>query len=214
VTQQPSGSGPDLVGDFQRWLIKSGAREMSRELSGQIAATFGRGGSRRRDVWEHATAPPEHEAPECGWCPLCRAARMVRDNRPGLASQAAATGETLTGLLQDALATVESMLAGQGRRAGAGDPAQQPGARAGWGDAAMADPAGAGPADAGPAGHGPAGHGPAGHGPAGHGAAEDRPGGPGAAREGTAGEDAAGVWEAATSTQDSGEAPGAVRPPE
>ncbi|HZC41464.1 MAG TPA: hypothetical protein VE343_12385 [Streptosporangiaceae bacterium] len=120
MTQQPRGSGPDPVGDFQRWLVRSGARE----ISGHIASTLGLGGQsgKRGDVWEHATAPPPHEPPECAWCPWCRAARTLRDSGPGLASHAAAAGETLAGLVQDAMSAVESVLASQSRRPGAGEP--------------------------------------------------------------------------------------------
>jgi hypothetical protein len=119
VTQQPRGSGPDPVGDFQRWLVRSGARE----ISGQIASTLGLGGQsgKRGDVWEHATAPPPHEPPECAWCPWCRAARTLRESGPGLASHAAAAGEALAGLVQDAMSAVESVLASQSRRPGAGE---------------------------------------------------------------------------------------------
>ncbi|MBO0809655.1 MAG: hypothetical protein J2P32_15275, partial [Actinobacteria bacterium] len=120
MTQQPRGSGPDPVGDFQRWLMRSGARE----ISGQIASTLGLGGQsgKRGDVWENATAPPPHEPPECAWCPWCRAARSLRESGPGLASHAAAAGEALAGLVQDAMSAVESVLASQARRPGAGEP--------------------------------------------------------------------------------------------
>ena len=74
---QPGGSG-DLIGDFQRWLLRSGARGMSRELADQVRAALGKNQS-TGDVWETATTHPvPAEAPECAWCPLCRAARIVR----------------------------------------------------------------------------------------------------------------------------------------
>src|SRR5216117_3511674 len=34
VTEEPSRSGQDPIGDFQRWLVRSGARSVSREVSG------------------------------------------------------------------------------------------------------------------------------------------------------------------------------------
>ncbi|MBO0771879.1 MAG: hypothetical protein J2P35_10530, partial [Actinobacteria bacterium] len=184
MTQQPRGSGPDPVGDFQRWLMRSGARE----ISGQIASTLGLGGQggRRGDVWEDATAPPPHEPPECAWCPWCRAARSLRESGPGLASHAAAAGEALAGLVQDAMSAVESVLASQSRRPGPG----QPGAAAPGG--AHDEPA---PAD-GATADGAAASGAAASGAAASGAAANGTAAPAA----TAAEDTAGVWETATST--------------
>ena len=83
MTQQPGGSGPDLIGEFQRWLIRSSARGMGRQVSGQIRAALGRNQQPTGDVWETATTEPPEEAPECAWCPLCRAARLLRETKPG-----------------------------------------------------------------------------------------------------------------------------------
>ncbi len=107
---QPRGSGVDPIGDFQRWLIRSGARSMTRELSGHIAGALGLSG-RPGDVWESATAPPLEEAPECAWCPVCRAARLLRVSGPGLASHVATASDTLASLVQEAASVVESALA-------------------------------------------------------------------------------------------------------
>jgi len=61
---QPGGSS-DLIGDFQRWLLRSGARGMSRELTDQVRAALGKNQS-TGDVWETATTQPvPAEAPEC-----------------------------------------------------------------------------------------------------------------------------------------------------
>lgn len=184
MTQQPRGSGPDPVGDFQRWLVRSGARE----ISGQIASTLGLGGQggKRGDVWEHATAPPPHDPPECAWCPWCRAARSLRESGPGLASHAAAAGEALAGLVQDAMSAVESVLAGQSRR----PAAEEPGATAAPGGQ-RDEPAPANEAAA-------------------NGAAANGT----AARVTGAAEDTAGVWETATSSPPApgGEAGPAARP--
>jgi len=57
VTQEPSRSGQDPIGDFQRWLVRSGARSVSREVSDQIRSALGVGGG-PADVWAKATAPP------------------------------------------------------------------------------------------------------------------------------------------------------------
>lgn len=136
---------------------------MSRELGGHIAGAFGLGG-RSGDVWENATAPPSVEAPECEWCPVCRAARRLRVSGPGLASQVAAASDALATMVQDAMSVVESALAAAGRRAGPGRPEggdapawDRDAAAAGWDDAdweaaagwaAAEDMDGAHPADA------------------------------------------------------------------
>ena len=125
MAQEPRGPGPDPVGDFQRWLVRSGARSMTRELGGHIAGAFGLGG-RSGDVWESATAPAPTEAPECDWCPVCRAARRLRVSGPGLASQVAAASDALATMVQDALGVVESALSAAGRRSGQGEPAGGP----------------------------------------------------------------------------------------
>jgi len=119
VTQDPSRSGQDPIGDFQRWLLRSGARSVSREVSDQIRSMLGVGGA-PADVWAKATAPPAHEAPECAWCPICRAARVLRESGPGVGSQMAAAGEAVGVLARDAVSVVESALAATGRAARAG----------------------------------------------------------------------------------------------
>ena len=140
MTQQPSRSGQDLIGDFQRWLVRSGARSVSREVGGQIRSVLGRGNG-SADVWEAATAPPTDEAPECAWCPVCRAARVLRDSGPGVNSQVAAASEAMTVLARDALSVFESALSATGRaaaRAGSG-PGQAASATV-WADVTVPDP--------------------------------------------------------------------------
>jgi len=119
VTQEPSRSGQDPIGDFQRWLVRSGARSVSREVSDQIRSMLGLGGG-PADVWSRATAPPADEAPECAWCPFCRAARVLRESGPGVSSQMAAAGEAVGVLARDAMSVVESALGATGRAARAG----------------------------------------------------------------------------------------------
>jgi hypothetical protein len=131
VTQEPSRSGQDPIGDFQRWLVRSGARSVSREVSDQIRSMLGVGGA-PADVWAKATAPPAHEAPECAWCPICRAARVLRESGPGVGSQMAAAGEAVGVLARDAVSVVESALAATGRAAKAG--AGQAPSRTVWAD--------------------------------------------------------------------------------
>ena len=36
----------DPIGDFQRWLMKAGARSLSRDVAGRVRATLGGGGQR------------------------------------------------------------------------------------------------------------------------------------------------------------------------
>jgi hypothetical protein len=113
----PSGSN-DLIGDFQRWLLRSGARGMSRELADQVRAALGKNQS-TGDIWETATTQPvPADAPECAWCPLCRAARIVREAKPGRDKRVAAVGDALTTVVQDAVSVLEAALAATGRSGG------------------------------------------------------------------------------------------------
>jgi hypothetical protein len=140
VTQEPSRSGQDPIGDFQRWLIRSGTRGLSREVSDQLRSVLGRSGG-PADVWARATVPPSDEAPECAWCPLCRAARVLRESGPGVSSQMAAAGEAVNVLAHDALSVFESALGATGRaaaRASAG-PGQAPPSTV-WADVTAQDP--------------------------------------------------------------------------
>jgi hypothetical protein len=112
---QPGGSGNDLIGDFQRWLLRAGARGMSRELADQVRAALGKN-QQTGDVWETATTePPPGEAPECAWCPLCRAARLVREAKPTRDIRVAAVGDALTTVVQDAVSVLEAALAATSR---------------------------------------------------------------------------------------------------
>jgi hypothetical protein len=119
--RQQGDSGTDLLGDLQRWLIRSSAKNMRRELEDQVRRTVG--GQRRQDradVWDVATTeiPPEvGEAPECQWCPICRAARRMRDSRrPGLAGQISGAGEAVATAVQDAISALDSLLTRPGGR--------------------------------------------------------------------------------------------------
>ena len=113
----PGGSN-DLIGDFQRWLLRSGARGMSRELADQVRAALGKNQS-TGDVWETATTQPvPADAPECAWCPLCRAARIVREAKPGRDKRVAAVGDAVTTVVQDAVSVLEAALAATGRSGG------------------------------------------------------------------------------------------------
>jgi hypothetical protein len=119
--RQQGDSGTDLLGDLQRWLIRSSAKNMRRELEDQVRRTIGGQRQDRSDVWDVATTeiPPEvGEAPECQWCPICRAARRMRD-RPGLAGQLSGAGEAVATAVQDAISALDSLLTRPGGRDGA-----------------------------------------------------------------------------------------------
>jgi hypothetical protein len=127
VTERQPGNDP--IGELQRWLVRSGARSVTRELGDQVRTALG--GSTRGDVWENATA--EHEAPECQWCPICRARRRLRDSGPGLSSAVSAAGDAVSVVLQDAAAAFEAAVAAAGRQARPRDDAPAGGAV--WDDA-------------------------------------------------------------------------------
>jgi len=112
---ESGGSGNDLIGDFQRWLLRAGARGMSRELADQVRTALGKN-QQTGDVWETATTEPlPGEAPECAWCPLCRAARLVREAKPTRDIRVAAVGDALTTVVQDAVSVLEAALAATSR---------------------------------------------------------------------------------------------------
>jgi hypothetical protein len=139
MTQEPSRSGQDPIGDFQRWLVRSGARSVSREVSDQIRSMLGHSAG-PADVWTRATAPPADEAPECAWCPICRAARVLRESGPGVGSQMAAAGGAVGALARDAVSVVESALAATGRAAKAGTGQGPAPSGSVWADVTAADP--------------------------------------------------------------------------
>jgi hypothetical protein len=122
VTERQPGSDP--IGELQRWLVRSGARSVTRGLGDQVRTALG--GNTSGDVWENATA--DHEAPECQWCPICRARRRLRDSGPGLSSAVSAAGDAVSVVLQDAAAAFEAAVAAAGRQARPRDDAPAGGA--------------------------------------------------------------------------------------
>ena len=106
--------GADLTAGLQRWLIRSGTRSMRRELTGQFRRTLGASSAEPGDVWNTATTePPPHEsgeAPECAWCPVCRAARRIRESGPGLSGPLAGAGDVVAAAVQEALSAFDSVL--------------------------------------------------------------------------------------------------------
>jgi hypothetical protein len=171
VTNDSRQQGNDPVGDFQRWLMRSGARGLGKEVRGNIRKTFGYGEAGRDDVWGSATSEPEggEHPPECEWCPLCRAARKMKDSGPGLSSHLSSAGDAFASVMREAVDAFEAVIAtGTGPRRAPADA--NPGAAesadaavgaetADAGPGASDDPLpGAGPADAGdgpPPGAGP-----------------------------------------------------------
>ena len=109
-----SAPGADMLSDLQRWLIRSGAKSMRKEISGQVRRTFS-GGQRSAtvNVWDTATTeiPPDAgESPECQWCPICRAARLMRESGPGIGGQLSGAGEVVASAVQDAVSALDSIL--------------------------------------------------------------------------------------------------------
>jgi hypothetical protein len=118
--------GADLVGDLQRWLIRSSARNMRSQFEDQVRRTLGGQRPDNSDVWDVATTeiPPDvGEAPECQWCPICRAARRMRDSSPGLTGQLSGAGDAVAGAVQDAVRAFDSFLS---RAAGGSAPDSNP----------------------------------------------------------------------------------------
>jgi hypothetical protein len=145
MTNDSRQQGNDPVGDFQRWLMRSGARGLGKEVRGNIRKTFGYGDTGRDDVWGSATSEPEggEHPPECEWCPLCRAARKMKDSGPGLSSHLSSAGDAFASVMREAVDAFEAVMAtGTGPRRPPADP--NPGA-AESADAAVAETADAGP---------------------------------------------------------------------
>ena len=114
--QTGGGRGPsrpsDPVADFQRWLMKAGARGMANQVADQVKRTIG---SERRDkgvVWDTATNEvPPNEAPECQWCPVCQAARAARlGGTSGLGAALSGAGTVLSTVVQDAFSVFEQVM--------------------------------------------------------------------------------------------------------
>jgi len=124
---QPGGSGQpntngqprrpsDPIADFQRWLMRAGARSMANQVADQVKRTVGQEKRDYGDVWDRATneAPPD-EPPECQWCPICQAARAARVSGPGLGARLADAGGVFASVLQDAFSAFEQAMKDQNR---------------------------------------------------------------------------------------------------
>jgi hypothetical protein len=69
-------------------------------------------GSRSGDVWSEATSEAWGEhfatgAPECRYCPVCRAIAASRESGPDVVSHVVAAGESLFAAFRDAVAGFE-----------------------------------------------------------------------------------------------------------
>jgi hypothetical protein len=123
VTEPSKQSGSDPVGDLQRWLVRSGARSVTRQLSGQIRTALGGRKPSTSDVWEAATSDYD-ESPECAWCPICRARRRLRES--GLGAGVSAAADAVGVVMQDAMSAFEAAVSAAGRPARPRDTAAQP----------------------------------------------------------------------------------------
>ena len=124
----------DPIGDFQRWLMKAGARSLSRDVARRVRGTLGGASANKHaSVWETATTePPGDEPPECQWCPICRAARRYRDSgstaAPDLGTQLAGVTDVLAGFTKDAFSLFEAAVRNPQRPPGAPGTRKPPGA--------------------------------------------------------------------------------------
>ena len=104
--------GSDPVLDFQRWLMKAGARSMANQVADQVKRTVGAERRNSGDVWDTATnEPPPNEPPECQWCPVCQAARAARmGGAAGLGARLADAGGVLASVVGDAFSAFEQVM--------------------------------------------------------------------------------------------------------
>jgi hypothetical protein len=102
----------DPVVDFQRWLMKAGARTMANQVADQVKRTIGTERRDKGDVWDTATTElPPNEAPECQWCPVCQAARAARvGGASGLGAALSGAGTVLSSVVQDAFSAFEQVM--------------------------------------------------------------------------------------------------------
>jgi hypothetical protein len=101
-----------LASEVQRWLIRTSARNMRDELGDQVRKAFRGQEADPGDVWGTATTEPPRaadEAPECAWCPVCRAARRISEARSG---QSAGGGSPLSDAADVMATAVSQVLSG------------------------------------------------------------------------------------------------------
>jgi hypothetical protein len=105
-----------LASEIQRWLIRTSARNVRNELGDQVRKAF-RGQDRATDNWATATTEPPRaadEAPECAWCPLCRAARRIAQARADASGRTVPklsdAADVMANAVRDAFATLDGVL--------------------------------------------------------------------------------------------------------
>ncbi|HEY1617921.1 MAG TPA: hypothetical protein VGG25_09910 [Streptosporangiaceae bacterium] len=113
--RRPEQFSTELLSGVQRWLIKSSAKTMRREIEGQVRKTLtGSREQRSSDAWGTATTEPPPgvgEAPECTWCPICQAARRMREPGPGgRGSRFSGVSEAVSAAVQDAVGVLDGVL--------------------------------------------------------------------------------------------------------
>jgi hypothetical protein len=130
-TNGQSRRGNDPLADFQRWLMRAGARSMANQVADQVRRTVGQERRDRGDVWDRATTePPPEESPECQWCPVCQAARAARMSGSGsLMSSVADVGGALASMAQDAFSAFEQIIKTQDQNRSAERPVVTPPAK-------------------------------------------------------------------------------------
>ena len=138
-TNGQSRRGNDPLADFQRWLMRAGARSMANQVADQVRRTVGQERRDRGDVWDTATnEPPPGESPECQWCPICQAARAARMSGSGiLMSSVADVGGALASMAQDAFSAFEQIIKTQDQNRSAERPVVTPPAKPDSGDSAQ-----------------------------------------------------------------------------
>ena len=103
----------DPVTDFQRWLMKAGAKSMAHQVADNVRKSLGQQSraSKNGDVWDTATSePPPDEPLECQWCPVCQAARRLRESGPGLGAKISDAGGILASMAQDAFSAFDQLM--------------------------------------------------------------------------------------------------------
>ncbi len=120
--------GSDPVADFQRWLMKAGARSMANQVADQVKRTLGTERRDSGDVWDTATnEPPPSEPPVCQWGPVCQAARAARTGSAGgLGASLANAGGVLASVVQDAFSAFEQVMKTQDQNHSAERPGVSP----------------------------------------------------------------------------------------
>jgi hypothetical protein len=110
-----------FASEMQRWLIKTGAKSMRDEFSGQVRGqvrrAFRGSDSKQGDAWATATSEPPQaadEAPECAWCPVCRAARRISQARSGANGRSGPilsdAADVVAAAIRDALAGIDAIM--------------------------------------------------------------------------------------------------------